>query len=128
MTKQQAKKEHFMKTTLAFILISLVSSFSFADHFTPRLEPLLGVMTSPHGVRIQVNSGGCTNKRSIAVQKEKVGSVIKIAFFRIEEDPCLAFFYYGDILNYSFEELGLHEHDIFMVRNPLTFSRVNFLY
>jgi hypothetical protein len=113
-----------MKTLLAFILVSFSSIISFADPMSPSVEPLFGVITSSNGVYIQAHSGGCTSKDSFVVKKVRVGSITEITFMRVEGDPCLALYTYGTLLNYSYEDLGLEYGTNFIVRNPLTFSKV----
>jgi len=113
-----------MKKLIALTLISLMSSFSFAEPTSASLEPLMGVLTTENGVFIQTHSGGCTSKDSFIVKKQKEGSVTEVAFWRVQHDPCLALYFYGTILGYSYEELGLEAGENFIVRNPMTFSKV----
>lgn len=111
-----------MKTFFMTLLLVLSSLNSFAEPMKPAVESLLGSMTSPGGVRIQVRSSGCTWKNSFVVHKESSGSVTLLTFVRVDFDPCLALYYYGQELSYSYEELGLQPHENFMIRNPMTFS------
>jgi hypothetical protein len=111
-----------MKTLIISSLFLLTSLNSFAEPMRPTVEPLLGSMTSVDGVRIQVPTRGCTWKNSFIVQKESSGSVTTVTFIRVEFDPCLAFYYYGTALSYSYEELGLHHNEKFIISNPMTSS------
>lgn len=82
-------------------------------------EALMGHMVTPDGIHIQVRSGGCTSKRNFKVQKETRGpNQHVLTFVRTEIDPCLAFFAYGKVLTYSFEELGLQDEDHVEIVNP----------
>lgn len=112
-----------MKAILIMSLL-LFSNVSLAEPMTPMVEPLLGAVTRVEGVYIQVPSKGCTRKESFRVQKEKIGNVTSVTFIRVDYDPCLAFVLYGDIFGYSYEELGLHRGDRFIIANPMTFSTV----
>lgn len=113
-----------MKTLIIALLMMFTAPKSFADPVPPYMEPLLGTMTSLEGVHIQVRSRGCTSKDSFLVKKEKNGATMELRFIRVENDPCLALLLYGEILSYSFEELGLNLGEKFIVRNPITFSKV----
>jgi hypothetical protein len=112
-----------MKTWIATALMTLLSLAAVAEPISPRPEPLMGFMTSVHGVRIQAPSGGCTSKRSFAVKKEKYGAVTMLTFLRTESDLCLALYMYGVELSYTYQELGLEQGENFIIRNPMTFSK-----
>lgn len=113
-----------MKTFLISSLIVFLSQGASALSSITYLEPLMGVMTLTDGVHIQTKSSGCTFKRSFIVKKEVNGDLIELSFVRVERDPCLAFYDYGTVLSYSFEELGLQRGDKFAIRNPVGILRV----
>lgn len=108
--------------TIAFLILISAAS-SFAENGRPSIEPLMGVMTSWSGVYIQAHSSGCTDKNSFAVKKDRSSDVTKLTFVRIEEDPCLALYVFGQVISYSFEELGLESGEKFFVTNPLVYSK-----
>lgn len=105
------------------ISILLFSQISFADHLT--LEPLIGHFSTQGGVHIQVYSGGCTYKKQFDAKVEMKGDVRVLSFSRRIQDPCRAYLPYGEILSFSFEELGLKGGDRFEIANPRTAGRVS---
>lgn len=108
--------------TMAFLLVLLMANASFAQ--PSQAEPLLGVMSSPQGISIQVHSGGCTRQDSFAPQLNRDNEITKVTFYRVVPDTCMAQLYYGTVLTYSFEELGLRPYEKFEVTNGLSYSKV----
>lgn len=96
---------------------------AFAEHQS--LEPLMGHFVTQGGVQIQVPSGGCTWKKHFQVTQEFKDGVHHLAFVRLQQDPCRAYIPYGEILTFSFEELGLKAGDRFMMANPEGVLRVS---
>ncbi len=105
------------------ILMTVALLFSISGHTTPTLESLYGDFYNQSGVSIQVFSGGCTSKDSFAVQKQNSRGVALIYFYRIKPDLCKAFFRYGMILNFTYEDLGLQYRDRFKIMNPYVAPR-----
>lgn len=112
-----------MKSMVIAILVLFSSASSFAENGPARVEPLMGVITAWSGVYIQAHSSGCTDKSSFIVKKDRSDDVTRLTFVRVEEDPCLALYVFGKVINYSFEELGLESGEKFFVTNPLVFSK-----
>jgi hypothetical protein len=80
---------------------------ALADH----LEPLMGHFTTQGGVPIQVTSAGCTWKKQFKIRKEIDERRIRLVLNRQVVAPCRAYISYGEILTFSFEELGLKAGD-----------------
>ncbi len=104
-----------MSKLLFPLLFLVLPSLVFAG---PELEPLMGHMTASVGIQIQVYSGGCTRKEQFHAETEIQGEVHRISFVRSTQDPCRAYFPYGQILSFSFDELGLHNGDQIEIANP----------
>ncbi len=111
-----------MKQTLLTLAISFLAFSAKADR---NLEPLMGHFTTQGGVQIQVYSGGCTWKKHFEVTQEMNEGKIRLSFYRKAVDPCRAYIPYGEILTFSFEELGLKAGDVFEIANPGSATRVS---
>jgi hypothetical protein len=109
------------KRFLLSILFLFSPSLAFAE---PELESLMGHMTTPVGVHIQVYSGGCTWKALFQVESKKNGDLHKISFIRKKQDLCRAYLPYGQVLSFSFEELGLQNGDQVEIANPEMPTRI----
>lgn len=83
----------------------------------PVAEALMGHFTTVGALNIQVRSGGCTLKKHFSFRKDFVGEVSKITFYRSHQDPCRARIPYGEILTFSFGELGFKAGDEIQVGN-----------
>jgi hypothetical protein len=104
-----------MKQLLFIVIAALTGVYAHAA----QVESLLGYYTDARGVHIQVNSGGCTYKKSFAVKPVTRRNAMQITFMRTHHDPCLAMFYYGQMLTFSYRELGLRPGDRFEITNPI---------
>jgi hypothetical protein len=102
---------------LLFTLFAALVLTSMANA-APESEPLMGHFTTKGAVNIQVRSGGCTYKRHFQVGKEVKDGYVEITFVRKQEDPCRAYLPYGEIITFSFEELGLRAGEKFKFGNP----------
>ncbi|MGZ5279942.1 MAG: hypothetical protein ACXWC9_08370 [Pseudobdellovibrionaceae bacterium] len=111
-----------MKTLFLGIGIALMALTANADH---QLEPLLGHFSTQGGIHIQVYSGGCTWKKQFEVTRENLSGRIRLSFIRKTSDPCRAYIPYGEMLTFSFEELGLKANDVFEIANPVSATRVS---
>ena len=86
---------------------------------------ILGHIIANDGVYLQVNSGGCTQKRDIGFRvKANEPDLAEITFFRKLSDPCLAYFPNGIVLKFSFEELGLKPGMRLQIMNPIESPRI----
>lgn len=107
------------------IIAVAISLFALNGDAGPMLESIYGDFYNEAGVNIQVFSGGCTNRGSFVIQKQFSNGVNLIYFYRVKPDFCKAFFKYGQIINFSFTELGLQVDDRFKVMNPRITPRVS---
>jgi len=114
------KENHMKKTILALALVCA----SLTANAEPAMELLLGHFYTQGGVQIQVASGGCTWKRHFEATQEVRDGRIYLIFTRKVPDGCRAYIPYGEILTFSFEELGLKTGDIFQIRNEEMPTRV----
>lgn len=103
-----------MFSKLITILLFASPAFASAEHV---LEPLMGHFTTQGGVHIQVRSGGCTSKRDFTFVREVKNGVHQVSFYRTRPDVCRAYIRYGEILTFSFEELGLKDTELFSITN-----------
>ena len=85
----------------------------------------MGHFSTQGGVHIQVYSGGCTYKKQFEFKTEMKGDVRVFSFSRQAPDPCRAYLPYGEIITFSFEELGLKGGDRFDIANPNSAGRVS---
>jgi hypothetical protein len=115
-------KEYPMIKNIFTTCLLVLSSVAFADQ---RYEPVIGHFVTQGGVQVQVQSGGCTYKRQFTVKQELREGVHQLAFVRLQQDPCRAYIPYGEIISFSFEELGLKAGDLFMMANPEGVMRVS---
>lgn len=106
------------------IIAMAISLFTLNGNAELMLDSIYGDFYNESGVNIQVFSGGCTNKDSFAVQKEFSKGVYLIYFYRVKPDLCKAYFKYGQVVNFSYEDLGLQSNDRFKVMNPRISPRV----
>jgi hypothetical protein len=111
-----------MKNKILALAIGCASLTAKAE---PVMEQLLGHFYTQGGVQIQVTSGGCTWKKHFEVTQEMSEGRILLTFMRKVQDPCRAYIPYGEILTFSFEELGLKTGDIFQIRNSEMPTRVS---
>lgn len=112
-----------MKNLIA--ILTLIAGFS-AHAIDRRIEPLLGAYIKTSSVKIQVESNGCTWKKSFVVNKQydRNSDVMQILIVRMVPDLCEGYFPEGKTLVYSFEELGLQRGQNFQIVNPLAVHRV----
>lgn len=82
-------------------------------------ENLYGYSPDRNGIAIQVFSGGCTSPADFYVGKERLGGVVKLTFYRLQMDTCLAHFPYGRKIHFSYEELGVDPKDLFQISNSI---------
>lgn len=112
-----------MKLAILLITSLLAAQISLADEVRP--ESLMGHFSTKGAVNIQVRSGGCTWKKQFQVQKEFNGDYYTLTFIRTKEDPCRAYLPYGEIISFSFEELGFRSGDKFAVGNKDSLTQVS---
>jgi hypothetical protein len=110
-----------MKKMILTAILATLSQPALAEH----LEALMGHFTTQGGVHIQVASGGCTWKKQFEVNQINNDGRIRLVFNRKVVDPCRAYIPYGEILTFSFEELGLKAGDVFEIANPDIATRVS---
>ena len=112
-----------MKTLLIFLVLAIELS---AQAIETRVEPLLGNFVGTNGIKIQVESGGCTHKNSFLVKRRlnAKDQVIQLLFQRVEADTCESYRPTGRALLFSFEELQLERGQSFQIANPLGVHRV----
>lgn len=112
-----------MLSKLILPTLMLFSQISFASH--QELEPLMGHFSTHGGIHIQVFSAGCTYKKLFDVKVEMKGDLRVLSFYRRTPDLCRAYLPYGEILSFSFEELGLKGGDRFEIANQGTPGHVS---
>ncbi len=98
-------------------IFSLAASAGVASIRESQMEPLMGHFTTKGALNIQVRSGGCTYKKQFKIQKDLMDGYTMVTFQRTEEDPCRAYLPYGEIITFSFEEVGLEPGSKFKVGN-----------
>ncbi len=108
---------NFIAAILISMLMMVVANPAKAEPMPPTEEALFGKIVSFAGLHVQVQSNGCTDKKSFKVAKENMAGVQILTFFRISSDNCRAMLPYGTVLTYSFEELGLRGGEEFAVSN-----------
>jgi hypothetical protein len=107
-------KENHMKNKVLALAIGCMSLTAKAESV---VEPLMGHFVTQGGIQIQVKSGGCTWKKHFEVNRELRDGRIILTFMRKIPDPCRAYIPYGEILTFSFEELGLNTGDVYEMGN-----------
>ncbi len=112
-----------MKTLLIFLVLAIELT---AQAIETRVEPLLGNYVGTNGIKIQVESGGCTQKNSFRVKRRLAAKnqVIQLLFLRVEADTCEYYRPTGKTLLFSYEELQLESGESFQIANPLGVHRV----
>ncbi len=111
-----------MKKWIFTVLWMSVGPAAWAE---PAVESLMGHFTTQGGVHIQVYSGGCTWKKQFEVKQEVSDRRVHLTFIRKAVDPCRAYIPYGEILTFSFEELGLKAGDAIEIQNPEIATQVS---
>jgi len=72
------------------------------------LEDLRAVDIAGGAVTVRMDSNGCTNKETVDVDVDQDGrNEYELAFERIKEDHCKAYFPNGVELTWTYEELGI---------------------
>lgn len=89
------------------------------------LEPLMGHFSTKGALNIQVRSGGCTWKKQFQVEKSRMADYTVVRFIRTREDVCRAYLPYGEIITFSFEELGLIPGEKFKIANEDSLTYVS---
>lgn len=102
-----------MKTTL--ILLTLFFSFWAFAHTT---EEILGVSYDGAGMTFHVQSGGCTNKSDFNFIVS-LTSPPQLTLVRNRQDLCEAMLPYGQIIKFTYSEMGLKSGDEFVITNKL---------
>jgi hypothetical protein len=84
------------------------------------LEPLYSAVSDRDGLKIQVNSNGCTAKGDFAFYVERRGGAASVAFARRRVDACKSFAIGRTEIAFSWAELGLEPRAPVFLLNPLT--------
>lgn len=108
------------------IIVSLILLSGFAviaDEIVysnvPRVETIYGMSYSNNGLRIQVESNGCTSKDSFMVLKEmSADGLAHVVFVRTRPDWCRGFVAEGAFIEFSNSDLGLSDREGVRVDNP----------
>lgn len=109
-----------MKRTAVILMVGLFFLIpGQAQVYVPQVEPLLGLFVLHKGVHLQVESGGCTSVESFDVRTRVYRKTIQITFIRVVPDTCLGLFRDGELISYSFEDLGLRAGDRFQIMNQI---------
>ncbi|MFZ3229112.1 MAG: hypothetical protein WA160_02820 [Pseudobdellovibrio sp.] len=103
---------------LAVITTFIMSAYANADQL--KLEPLFGFMQNKDGLVFQVYSGGCTDKNNFEIRSENKNGILAVGLYRIAADFCKAYFPYGVLLQYSYQELGIRRGERFDLTNVIT--------
>lgn len=109
------------------LFILLVMALELTAHaIETRVEPLLGSSVGTNGIKIQVESGGCTHKDSFAVKRriDVKNQVVQLLFQRVLADTCESYRPAGKIILFSYKELQLEGGQSFQIANPLGVHRV----
>ena len=111
-----------MKSSLLLAIV-VFSLTSFAQESEPKIEPLLGYVNNSEGLTFQVFSGGCTGKDSFYIQFENQdNNQLAIALYRKTPDYCRAYYPYGKLIYFSYEELGIKTDQRFKISNQIQSS------
>lgn len=112
-----------MKTLLIILVFALELT---AQAIETRIEPLLGNSVGTSGVKIQVESGGCTYKDSFVVKRrlDVKSQVTQLLFQRVLADTCESYRPAGKSIHFSYEELQLERGQSFQIANPLGVHQV----
>ncbi|HEX7673112.1 MAG TPA: hypothetical protein VF412_03020 [Bdellovibrio sp.] len=106
------------------LLSSLIFWASFHAEAYEMKEGLMGYMTRPDGIEIQVQSGGCTRKEDFKITTEDFQAFKELTLYRTRPDECLAFVPWGTVLFFSHQELGLKSGENFHFANTIRISNV----
>ena len=94
------------------------SSFHVETQFG--LPDLRAVDIGEDAVTIRIDSNGCTNKETIAASVDQDGrNEYEIAFDRVKEDNCRAYFPNGIELTWTYDELDIPEGAYVRVLNDV---------
>jgi hypothetical protein len=107
-----------MKKILALVIFCLTTSV-----FAGVVEKILGHTVDEEGITYQVMSGGCTKKGDFKVMQLETMPV-QLKLVREKMDYCEAFFPYGTMVKFTWNELGLSTGTEITVANPEAIIRV----
>lgn len=90
-------------------------------------QPIFGYIADAEGVSVATQSNGCTDKTHFTPVRLNPGyQPAQIALARSKRDDCRrAPLPYGQILKFTFEEIGLQKGEIFLIVNPLLPAQAN---
>ena len=108
-----------MKSILLVLTLSFYS-WAFAKDLE---EEILGVTYDSTGVTFQVATGGCTSKSDFNFRILEIYPPQYI-LIRTKPDVCDAFFPYGKMIKFTYDELGLKKGNRFHITNKLIDRRI----
>lgn len=83
------------------------------------LEVVMGYLIDRSGISFQVFDGGCTQSEDFYLKVDKSSKEARLSLYRKNFDFCKAFFPYGRMINFQYNEIGINKNEAFKILNPI---------